>query len=275
MLKLTNTKVIIAGSIIEKYSYPADRPLAYNFTVSARGRTRSKNTGTDAESIARKTVSNKRSTRRAVLELRKLVNSNTWRYAESDGKICTPLFVTFTFSKQIRDVDVANRLFLKYIHRLNYKVSGGAKKRKLKYVSVIGFQEKTREGVVHYHTVFFNLSSEQEIFLSETVKDGFVAVRKVESSENIGLYMAKHIVENSGDIRLDDRKRYFASRGLYKAVVIKDQSKAQSIVSYIPKELLSKRESFSGFHGKVKCSVYMLNKGQTLLDIAPDIKIFL
>lgn len=274
MLKLTNTKVVIAGSTIEAYSYPADRPLAYNFTVNSRGKTRSKNTGTDTESVARKVVSNKRSTRRSVQELRKLVNSNTWRYTASDGKICIPLFVTFTFSSDIRDVTIANKQFLKYIHRLNYKLSGKSKSC-LKYVSVIGFQDKNRNGVVHYHAVFFNIESEQEIFLQEIWKEGVVDIKKVEDSDNVGLYMSKHIAESSGDVRLYGHKRYFSSRGLFKAFVVKDQSNAQSIIGYIPKESLSKTESYAGFQGVVKCSKYILNKGQTLLEIAPDIKMLL
>jgi hypothetical protein len=275
MLKLTNTKTIISGSTIEVYSYPAERPLAYNFTVGNIGRIRNRNTGTDTESLKRKALSGKRSARRAVLELRKLVNANVWRYISPTGVICAPLFVTFTFSDEVRGMKTANRLFLKFIHRLNYRLTNNAK-----YISVIGFQDMNRDGVVHYHTVFFNISPEQEILLSEAWKLGNVDIKKVqdltaEDSENIGLYMAKHITVSSGDSRFDGHKRYFASRGLYKAVEIRDQHKAQSIVKFIPSEYVPKQYSFSGFQGKITCFKYKLNKGEVLADIAPEIKQFL
>ena len=275
MLKLTNTKVIVAGSIVETYTYPADRLLAYNFTVSNRCKVHSRNTGTDIESLKRKTESNKRSMRRASLELRKLVNANAWQYRTSLGIVCTPLFATFTFSDDIRDVRTANNIFLKFIRRLNYKLSGKSKKGCLRYVSVIGFQDKNREGVVHYHSVFFNLEQGKESFLQAIWKSGIVDIKKIEDSENVGLYMSKHIVESSGNVLLGSHKRYFASKGLYKAVEIKDQSKAQSIIEFIPSDYIPKKNIFSGFQGIVKCSTYKLNKGETLLDIVPEIKMFL
>ena len=182
------------------------------------------------------------------------------------------MFVTFTFKKDISDVNVANGTFRKFIKRINYNASGGSKKGYFKYLSVIDFQDFCRGGVVHYHTVFFNMSSDNEQMLHKEWKNGVVNVRMVEEIENVGLYMSKG---NAQDARLDGHKRYFRSQHLLLPTVIKDESKARSVIGLMRGNYTPKVRRFHGFQGNVTESVYELNKGENLLDMIPEIKYLL
>lgn len=270
MLKLTNTKVIISGSIIEAYLYN-DRPLTYGYNVPNHNRERTRINVVDEASKLRKIESRKRSMRRAGANIRKLINANAWQWKTPNDIPYAPVSVTLTFRDDITDVDIANTEFHLFIRRLNYIASGGAKKCHLKYVSIIEFQDKNRPGVAHYHVVFFNLPDKTTELISDIWGHGFVDVKNVKDISNIGAYLSKYLSQASNDNRLDDHKRYFSSRGLIQATEVRDQNIAQDIIKQIPKEYLSESSCFDGYQGGIRCVKYKLNKYDTLFDILPEL----
>lgn len=270
MLKLTNTKLILSGSIVEAYFY-IDRPLAYGFTVPAHNRVRSKISVVDKESKIRKLESRKRSMRRAGSSIRKLVNANAWQWKDSTGIPYAPIFATLTFKDNIRDINKANANFSHFIRRLNYMVSCGSKKCTLKYLSVIEFQDLNRDGVVHYHIIFFNLPIDCVDLLPKTWTQGFIDIKKIDEIDNIGAYISKHTSMCFDDSRLDERKHYFSSRGLFQPTEIREQNKARSIIGLIPREYVSKVNNLDGYRGSARCVRYKLDKNETLFDIIPEL----
>ncbi|MFA6108547.1 MAG: hypothetical protein WDA75_07230 [Candidatus Latescibacterota bacterium] len=183
-----------------------------------------------------------------------------------------PIFVTFTFKDDIKDIQEANAKFSHFIRRLNYVISGGCKKSILKYVSVIEFQDLKRKGVIHFHTVFFNLPNNSAYFLSHLWAHGTIDQKEIKEIENVGLYISKTMsAGNAKDTRLDGKKRYIASKGLLKPIEIRDQDNVKSIQSLIPKEYIPKFESFDGFQGRVEIRHYMLDRGEALSDVIPEL----
>ncbi len=202
--------------------------------------------------------------------LRRLVNANAWKWKKPDGDPYPPIFATFTFKEDIKDIKAANALFSHFIKRLNYEI-GHTKKSFLKYVTVIEFQDFSRDGVVHYHTIFFNLPFILKDLLADIWGQGFIHIRAIDHVNNAGAYVSKYMVKHFEDDRLDGFKRYFSSRGLLKAIEILDQSRADSIISLIPIAHLAKQKEFtSKYQGKVEYKQYLLEKTQSIEDIIPD-----
>ena len=270
MLKLTNTKLVITGSIVEAYFF-TNKPLVYGFSVPNHNKTRGKIIITNEESKLRKLESRKRSMRRAGSNIRKLVNANAWQWKSPVGVPYMPIFATFTFRDDIRDIKKANISFSHFIRRLNYIVSNGSKKCTLKYISVIEFQDLNRDGVVHYHTVFFNLPIDKTDFLPKIWAQGYVYLKKIDEINNVGAYISKYMSLHLDDGRLDEHKHFFSSKGLFQPTEVREQNKARSIIELIPKEYITKTNDFDGYQGSVRCISYKLNKSETLFDILPEL----
>lgn len=270
MLKLTHTKLILTGSIVEAYHY-IDKPLAYGFVVSARNKAREKILVVDEESKLRKSESRRRSMRRARSSIRKIVNANAWQWKSPTGVPYIPIFVTLTFEDDIRDIKKANVNFSQFVRRLNYMVSNGSKRCTLKYVAVIEFQDLNRDGVVHYHVIFFNLPIDNADMLSNVWAQGFVKKKKIDEIDNVGVYISKNMTSCFDDNRLDQRKHYFSSRGLLKPTEIMEQHKAQTIIKLIPREYIAREDNFDGYQGCVRRIYYKLNENESLFEIIPEL----
>jgi hypothetical protein len=269
-MKVTNTKLVITGSLVEAFSY-IDKPLSYGSFVPTHRRAPQKIVVIDKASELRKSESRKRSMRRAGSNIRKLVNANAGQWKSPAGIPYVPVFATLTFEDDIRDGEEANGIFSRFIRRLNYVVAGGSKKCTLKYVAVTEFQDRSRNGVIHFHVIFFNLPSDNPNLLESVWTHGFVHKRSVEESENVGAYVSKSMSPVHDDSRLDACKRYFSSRGLNKPIEIREQSKAQGIIGLIPDEYIQGVDNFDGFQGKVRRTQYRLSKNETLFDVIPEL----
>ena len=208
-------------------------------------------------------------------KLRRLVNANAWKWNKLDNSPYPPVFATFTFKEEIRDIKVANKLFSNFIKRLNYEL-GHTKKSFLKYITVIEFQDFSRDGVVHYHSIFFNLQFIAKDLLADTWGQGFVHIRAIDQVSNAGAYVSKYLVKHFEDDRLDGQKRYFSSRGLRKPIEILDETKANAVLALIPAPYLAKQKEFtSKYQGKVDYKQYLLEKTQSLIDVVPDLDLLL
>ncbi len=207
---------------------------------------------------------------RSSSRLRRLINTNAWKWLKPDNEPYIPVFATFTFKEEIRDIKHANSIFSHFIKRLNYELDH-TKKSFLKYVTIIEFQDFSRDGVVHYHSVFFNLPFIKKDLLAEIWGQGFVHIRTIDHITNAGAYVSKYMVKHFEDDRLDGLKRYFSSRGLLKPIEILDQWKADTITSLIPAPYLAKQKEFVSRHqGKVEYKQYLLDKTQSVGDVVPN-----
>ena len=277
-MKQTNTKIVGAGPVVTVTRY-LDEPLAYDYKrkkeivpdgMSTRAERRQvvKDVYWTEERREKEREDNRR---KAMLSasnrLKELVNANAWQYRDDNGRQFLPAFATFTFAKDVRDVEKANEIFTLFIKRLNFYVYKD-KKAELKYVNVIEFQDKNRNGVVHYHTLFFNLPYVYKKKLEEIWYQGYIRIEKVDRIKNLAGYMAKYMVKGFEDPRLDGKKRYFPSKGLLRPTVVRDELTAKAILSQLPEDKLhSKREFESEYVGRVVVRTFILNKGESLEDV--------
>jgi hypothetical protein len=122
----------------------------------------------------------------------------------------------------IRDVDQTNKDFKKFIQRLRDYVESIGYDRNFKYLAVIEFQDKNRDGVVHYHMIadIPYIANEK---LREVWGQGWVRINKIDHCDNVGAYVVKYMVEDMNDPRLRRRKAYLVGKGMQKSEVIQGE----------------------------------------------------
>jgi hypothetical protein len=145
----------------------------------------------------------------------RLCASNAYHYLDVNGRAYRPALITFTFRDDVRDLDTAHRFFQLFIKRFNYDYNQG-KHTTLKYLAVPEFQDKTRQGVIHYHVLFFNMRFVQFRIIEGLWSYGSTNTKKAYRMKSIGNYLTKYLVKNFDDTRMDGRKRFFCSKGLAK-----------------------------------------------------------
>jgi hypothetical protein len=183
---------------------------------------------------------------------------------KDDGRPCIPIFLTFTFKDDDRDIVEANYILNKFLKRLNYEIIG-EKKGFLKYVGVPEFQDKTRDGVIHYHFVFFNLKFIWADKLAEIWGEGYIKIRKIGRVKSIANYITKYMSKNFEDCRLDGKKKIFSSQGLFKPITYLDQTWANRVYHVLPKKcLVSEREYQSKYDGVVKKQEFILPRNMDI-----------
>lgn len=164
--------------------------------------------------------------RRAKKRFSSLLNCNIGHWYVNDSKKpCPAIFMTLTFAENVTDLKSANRLFSKFIQRLNYRFS--INRGSLAYICVPEFQQR---GAVHYHIVFFNLpyveTDDINQFYSDIWGQGYVDVRAVSGSLSVVQYLSKYMSKSFGV----GSKRFFSSRSCLKPVVIGDWFLIESFI---------------------------------------------
>ncbi len=204
---------------------------------------------------------------RSKAELTRIINANAGEWQHPDSRICPPIFATLTFREDIKDIAEANKKFSIFIRWLNYDLFL-RKGNFLKYVVVTEFQDKNRDGVVHYHVIFFNLPFIESDELAEVWGHGFVKLNAIDRVKNIGGYVTKYMSKNFDDDRLDGHKRYFSSRGLLQPQKINNQIVARRIMASLPADKLVESSEFtSKYNGKVEYRRYKLDHCTTPAEI--------
>jgi hypothetical protein len=240
MIKSYDKKLVVSGKIVEFYQYKD--PVFYNHTFipnpSGRG---SPNVSTDDKVINREKVLN-----RAKRDLRRLINANVYMYS---GFV--PKFVTFTFSDNVKDLDYANYEWKKFIQRFKYYLD-----KDVKYVVVIEFQKR---GAIHYHAIFFNIPYVRSDILKNLWGNGFIKINKIDDVDNIGAYVTKYMTKDSNDNRLEGRKSYFCSRGLYKPIEIYDKNKIDGLLSHLSEKKVYENV-FENDYNTIIYKQYNMNK---------------
>jgi len=234
-------KIIISGDVLEIFEYSKGIFKGY---VNEYGR-RGNGEITDEQ----KAENRERSLKRARKEFMRTVNANVGQYGD-----IRPKFVTFTFADNVQDLKEANKIWSKFIKRLNYKVYG-KKCSELRYGVVPQFQER---GAVHYHVIFFNLPYIDNEELAEIWGQGFIKINAIDDVDNVGAYVCRYMTSSFDDERLIGQKAYFFSRGVKRPDVrYLDYDDLERIKKALPVEARVYEAEYSNdFVGIVKYEQY-------------------
>jgi len=205
LAKFSKIKVIKTGEIYEIYEY--ERPYFYNLGVHL-------NNGVEKEIVK---IDRKDSILRAQAKVRRLVNANAFVYGYM------PIFVTYTFAENLRDIKVANKLFRAHIRAMKQKHVPN-----LRYLAV---PERQKRGAVHYHVVFFDLPFMQGIksIFEANWEHGFLQVKAIKHVRNVGAYISKYFSKGWLDEREKGSKSYFTSEGLFQPLVFHSLDRIPSL----------------------------------------------
>jgi len=261
MIRSTNIKLISAGRTLKVFKYK-DHPLFYGF-VSPKNKGMNFREKTQEEILDNR----RRSMNRSRTSVYNIVSSNAWFWNKPSGKPFLPVFLTLTCREDYRNIQETNKLFNKFIKKFNYHVFN-SKKNQLKYLAVIEFQDKNRNGVIHYHVIFFNLKFVYKKKIEELWSHGYIKIRKLDRVKNVARYITKYMGKNFQDTRLDKQKRYFCSRNMKRPVSIRNQERATELTQDIPDIYKISEQTFdSKYQGKVICTEYDFGPQKTLFDI--------
>ena len=253
MIERVTKKIIQSGDIIEIYEYTEGYLKGYKLTEKEiKNRTCSES---DSD-----TDSRERSLKRAKRDLRRLINANHGQY----GDQFTSKFLTLTFKENIQDIKQANYEFKKFIQRLNYYCFG-VKKNNLKYTCVVEFQKR---GAIHYHVIIYNMPYVKANDIANVWGNGFIKINKIDDIDNVGAYVAEYLGQaekgqgkDVADDRLQGKKSYFSSRGLFKPVEITDKKIVDAVAAALPIENLTYTADFENEHlGNISYKQYNLKK---------------
>ncbi len=253
LVELVKSKIIQSGDIVEIYSYSRGYLKGYENIKTDAGRKK----GVVSDDYDKHRV---QVLQRAKRDLRRLINANHGQY----GDQFTSKFLTLTFKENIQDIKHANYEFQKFIKRLNYRLYG-TKKANLKYTTVIEFQKR---GAIHYHTIIYNMPFTKQKIIEKIWGNGFIKINKIDDVDNVGAYVAEYLgnaEKGQGKDVLDDRlqgkKSYFSSRGLYKPIEITDKKKVEQVAAALPEDFLTYSAIFENEHlGNITYKQYNLKK---------------
>ncbi len=233
-------KAVISGSIAEFYLYRL--PIAYGYEKPKIQRNLPYE-----KSEQEKQDSKKRSLLQTKRALRNILQSNAWQHFDNKGKPYLPLFITFTFKENVKELTQAHRQFKLFIQRFNFRFYG--RSTAIRYLAVPEFQKR---GAVHYHVIFFNLPFIKNIYdqINNLWGNGFTLVESIKNLSHMVNYVAKYLTADGLDERLIGRKRYFASRGLVKPLEIRDEEIISNLLKQLPKETIKYQKYYSSDDGQ-------------------------
>jgi len=238
----SNHKLVISGSHLEHYHYlDSFVPYGYKRELLKKDFMSVERLYESQEQAEQRIMkSQDQSKHRAKKNLHRLVDSNAWQYADNQNRPYRPVFATFTFKQDIKDIKQANYIFTKFIKRFNYLIYKN-KNSKLKYLNVLEFQDKTRKGVIHFHTLFFNLPWIQKEALTKAWGKGYTEIKAVYKVRNLARYMSKYMAKGFNDPRLFNKKRFFTSFGLLKPITLREQDQIEIVLASLPHNKTEKK----------------------------------
>ena len=268
-MNFTHKKMTISGPIVEFDTTQKPIPYGTNYHVKP---------GSKAARLTNQEESQLKSVYRSKKRVRLLVNANAYQWFKTRGKPYIPIFITFTFKEDIRDIDKANHLYTNFIKKLNYEINKQKKKKTkqhdLQYLAVIEFQDENREGVIHYHTLFFNLPFMERIYdqIKRIWKHGHTNVESlkdiIKDAKYIANYIVKYMSKSLRDGRLKGKKKYFTSRNLLKPKQILDEDIVLNLASLLPENSIISSGSWQNKHcGKYSRTTYNLKNNPEILSL--------
>lgn len=253
MIERVTHKIIYSGDVVEIYEY--DKGYLKGFENNNDNTGRKIGYKSDNYEEHRKQV-----LQRAKKNLRRLINANVGQY----GKEFTAKFLTLTFKDNVKDLDKANYEFEKFIKRLNY-FCYGTKKANLKYTCVIEFQNR---GAIHYHVIIYNIPFVKANDIANVWGNGFIKINRIDDIDNVGAYVSEYLGQaekgqghDIEDDRLQGKKSYFSSRGLFKPIEITNKKIVEQVAAALPLENLTYAADFENEHlGNISYKQYNLKK---------------
>lgn len=243
MSELVTKKIIQSGSIVEVYEYSKGYVKGYDLKGLGG---RKSGERSDAYEDNRK-----QHLKRAKANLRRIINANVGQYGEE----FTAKFLTLTFKENITDLSYTNREFTKFIKRLNYKVFN-TKISNLKYTAVVEFQKR---GAIHYHVILYNIPYIKADEISQIWGNGFIKINKIDNITNVGAYLAEYLGGDEDEKRLEGRRSYFSSRGLFKPVEITDRKIVETVGAALPLEKMTYSATYENeYLGEISYKQYNL-----------------
>ncbi|MCK4919359.1 MAG: hypothetical protein KAS01_03145 [Candidatus Pacebacteria bacterium] len=247
MRKITNTKLIISGNIIELFEY--EKGFIYGpIENKSQGSTMSTNKNTNSMENRQRSMEN------AQRNLKRIINANAGHWKDNNENIYMPIFLTLTFKENITAVKEANYQFTKFKQRIDYEITK-EKKSYLKYVGIIEFQKR---GAVHYHVLFFNMPFIEMIYdkIEKIWGEGFIIVKPIKNIRSVASYVCKYMTKNKADQRLCGQKSYFSSKGLKKPIEILDKNRIKNLMKLIPDSVEFEDQFKSEYCGNIKYRRY-------------------
>lgn len=236
IIKKTQDKIIISGDFIEHYNY--EKPIFYNLPPP-NNKQSELNTNIQTN---RKTYSIYRTKN----NIHRLINTNK-------NNQFIPKFITYTFAKNIKNIEYANTLWKIYIKKMRYQYG------KLQYITVIEFQER---GAIHYHTIFFNLPYIKNIKqkIQSLWPYGHTKVKAVTHVKNLGTYLAKYLTKDTFNNNLIKNKAYFTSKNLKKPIQIRNSQESIQILKSIKLKPYKTYTYESKENGKITVELFTTNQ---------------
>lgn len=238
----TSCKVIISGNVIEVYQY--EKLITYNGTYKDIEKK-------EIEKGDREEEKNIYSGKRARENIRRLALANFSNTQNAK-------FLTLTFAYDCKNIDFTNKEFNKFIKRLRYRFGD------FKYIAVIEFQDKNREGVIHYH-ILNNLQYVPYDDLLEIWGHGWIWVNRINHVDNIGAYLVKYMGKKElggRDRRLKGKKAYFTSRNLKKPVILHGQKAFEILKTLENKKVVFTNSYESEYLGRIIYKEFNLKRGE-------------
>ena len=282
---ITNCKAIISGNTVEIYKY-FDTPLEYGYT-----RFRAKRVGDWNEFDGReyaafdygekgliefqkrekmelsddeKDDNLRRSIQRASSSMRRLASANHHQYLEFNKPFQTKHLTLTIQDSTASYLEKTNPYFTSFIRRMN-RYLFNRNERLLRYIAVPEWQER---GVVHYHTLLFNMPYVPQNVLQDIWEMGlpdtgssvkgivFIAVR---DNPKVIMYLTKYLVKNYHEPLLQGKRKYFPSVNLLRPRVEFGASVASEIHSNLPLKFLTYQKDYQSVrNGKVGYYSYLL-----------------
>lgn len=220
MATLYDVRVLFSGNVIEIYNYGETRSVGYSIkerNLSSDDDVIDMETGEIITKEDRQLQSRQASNVRARNNLRRLITTNFNKNSK---------FLTLTFKENVKDIDVSNAVFKRFIFNLNRYLKR-VNKKTLSYVAVIEFQDGERRddkigrGAIHYHLVCdlkgVGANTIRKYWLSATKElGGNIDIKNIRHVDNVGAYLVKYMTKGNADKRLIGKKLYQTSRGLKK-----------------------------------------------------------
>jgi|GEM_PF-532123 hypothetical protein len=245
-------RAVIAGHIIKLYKYT-------DLQVCQKGKSCENRKKREDRTEEEKQKDRKKNLWRARNSLIDTINANVDRPWGERLK-----FFTMSFKDDIFDLREANRQFNKFIKRLEYHI-----KRKVHYTVIARFQDGKRpggkaggrDGVIHYHVLFYDLPYVPHDKLTAIWDRGFVWINAVDDVDNLGVYMVAGYMGNEiDDERLNGQKHYWSSRGLSKPVVMYGREDLKPKLGIRDREPVDRKTFVSEHVGVVVYEQYNLKR---------------
>lgn len=184
-------------------------------------------------------------------------------------------FITLTFASSneinVMDIEECYKKFICFKKRISRYLD---KKNlpKFQYLGVTEFQDKNRQGAIHYHLIC-NLIKIPLEELKELWQYGFVSKRTTTSDAIENEKIANYLKKGISDDRLIGKKKYFHSHGLKQPVIARFESSEEfySSLDKCQPTLISGGTYHSSFSGETKYENYYVTNAKELIKYVQEL----